>query len=311
MNQAVGREAAAAFLVKRYEAEVTNVAELGGGDWSRAYSFRLQNRDLVARFGRYGEDFYRDQKAMAFACPELPVPRVLEIGEALGGYYAISERHYGVFLEDLDETGWRRLLPAFLRMLDALREVELPGKGIDWGNDDDTGTGWRDWLLASLVDCPGERVGGWREKLQALPAVEEVFVRGEQAIHSLVGACPDGRHLLHRDLLHRNVLVAEDATRLEAVFDWACSTTGDFLYEVAWLTFWSPWHPGLEAIDFHTVIQNHYAEIGLQVENFNERLACYEVQIGLEHLAYCAFTNREEDLHAVARRTVQVFQQLP
>ena len=57
-----------------------DVAELGGGDWSRAFSFQLDGRDLVARFGRYGEDFAKDQQAMAFAGPDLPVPEVLETG---------------------------------------------------------------------------------------------------------------------------------------------------------------------------------------------------------------------------------------
>ena len=40
-----------------------------------------------------------------------------------------------------------------------------------------------------------------------------------------------------------------DASRLEAVFDWGCSLAGDFLYEVAWFTFWAPWYPALDAID--------------------------------------------------------------
>ena len=46
----------------------------------------------------------------------------------------------------------------------------------------------------------------------------------------------------------------------------------------------------------------------LDVENFDQRLACYELQIGLEHLAYAAFTGREDDLHAVARRTCQILE---
>src|SRR5438067_6932031 len=86
---------AARFLAERYGRSAGSVAALGGGDWSRAFSFRLDNRDLVVRFGRYLEDFTKDQKAMAFARPDLPVPAVLEVGEALGVFYAISERRFG------------------------------------------------------------------------------------------------------------------------------------------------------------------------------------------------------------------------
>src|SRR5580700_7304921 len=117
---------AAGFLAQRYAGRARDLAELGGGDWSRAFSFRLDGRDLVARFGPYGEDFAKDQQAMAFAGPDLPVPEVLETGRALGGAYAISQRCYGAFLETLDEAGWRRLLPALLSGLDTLRQLPAP-----------------------------------------------------------------------------------------------------------------------------------------------------------------------------------------
>jgi aminoglycoside phosphotransferase (APT) family kinase protein len=48
--------------------------------------------------------------------------------------------------------------------------------------------------------------------------------------------------VLHADLLNRDVLVAGDGSRLVAVFDWGCSAYDDFLYELAWFTFWVPWH---------------------------------------------------------------------
>jgi hygromycin-B 4-O-kinase len=244
---------------------------------------------------------------MAFARPELPVPKVLEVGEALGGFYAISERHYGAFLEALNEREWRTLMPALLRSLDALREIEPPGSGVDWtGDEGSAASGWRQWLVESLEDHPGERVGGWREKVREAPEVDAVFVDGEQALRSLLWACPEVRHVVHRDLLNRNVLVAHDASRLAAVFDWGCSLAGDFLYEVAWFTFWEPWYPALEALDFRRVIADHYETIGLEVEHFDQRLACYEIQIGLEHIAYAAFTGREEYMNTIACRTRRI-----
>src|SRR5690242_14408846 len=122
-DEPVDRDAAARFLEERYGGSAGSVADLGGGDWSRAFSFRHENRDLVVRFGRHLEDFTRDKKAMAFARPELPAPKVIEIGEALEAYYAISERHFRAFLETLDQRRWLNLMPALLRGLDALREV--------------------------------------------------------------------------------------------------------------------------------------------------------------------------------------------
>jgi hygromycin-B 4-O-kinase len=312
LEKPVDQQSAALFLVERYGAGVTDVAELGAGDWSRAFSFRQDDRDLVIRFGRHLDDFRKDQKAVAFTRAELPVPAVLEVGEALGGYYAVSERHFGTFLEALDECGWRTVIPALLRALDTLRGIEPPGSGIDWvAEPGSVPLRWREWLVASLEDRPGERVSGWREKLKRTPEIEQVFVSGERAMRALLPACPEDRHLVHSDLLNRNVLAAEDASRLEAVFDWGCSLAGDFLYEVAWFTFWSPWYPALESLDFRRVVRAHYETIGLQVESLEERLACYELHIGIGHLGYAAFSGREEHLPPIARRTLQVLQHAP
>jgi hygromycin-B 4-O-kinase len=140
------------------------------------------------------------------------------------------------------------------------------------------------------------------------PEIEDLFGAGREALVALLPACPDARHVIHRDLLNRNVLVAQDASRLEAVFDWGCSLAGDFLYELAWMTFWAPWYPGLAAIDVRGRFRTHYDSIGLDVLQFDERLACYELQIGLEHIAYATFTDRHADRQVVCDRTREVLQ---
>ena len=55
------------------------------------------------------------------------------------------------------------------------------------------------------------------------------------------------------------------------------------------------------------MIRGHYRATGVDVPHFGERLRCYEIHIGLTHLAYCAFAgNRDDDLRAVARRTREI-----
>jgi aminoglycoside phosphotransferase (APT) family kinase protein len=308
MRRPAGLGEAAGFLAARYAGQARDVAELGGGDWSRAFSFRLDGRDLVARFGHYGEDFARDQQAMALSAPVLPVPRVLETGSALGGAYAISERRFGVFLETLDAARWRRLLPALLRGLDALRDAPALDAGERPGAGGPARTGsWREQLKADLEDRPGQRVSGWRAVLAGSAELDGLFTAGERTLSGLLEACPELRHVLHRDLLNRNVLVAGDGSRLTAVFDWGCYGLGDFLYEVAWFTFWAPWHPGLAAIGFRSAILGHYQAAGLDVPRFDERLRCYELHVGLTHLAYCAFTGDPgRHLPSIARRTREI-----
>lgn len=297
---------ASRFLRSRYHGGATDVAELGGGDWSRAFSFNVDGWELVARFGQHREDFEADREAMAYSGPDLPVPEVLEIGEALGGAYAISQRHHGVFLETLDAVGWQRLLPALWRGLDALREQPAhwpQGLLSQPGLADGPAGLWGAHLLGGLVDHPGERVSGWRQVLAASCDLDELFIAAQRRVAELLKGCPTAPHLLHADLLNRNVLVSVDATRLVAVFDWGCLKHGDFLYELAWFTFWAPWHPGLAAVDIRSAALNHYQQHAVAVPHFEQRLRCYELHIGLEHLAYCAFTGNDAELQAVAERT--------
>ncbi|HVE93983.1 MAG TPA: aminoglycoside phosphotransferase family protein [Acidimicrobiales bacterium] len=292
--------AAARFLNERYGSGVKGVAELGAGAWSRAFAFRLDGRDLVARFGQHRYDVESDEQATSYAGPDLPVPAVLEIGEALGAFYCISERHFGVFLETLDHAGWQRVLPALCRALDALRAVD-PGEASDeWT--------WRGWLLGSLADQPGNRMHGWRASIQS-SAFADLFARGEREMRSLLDCVPEARCVLHRDLLNRNVLVTHDGERIEAVFDWGCSIVGDQLYELALLTFFSPWYPALAALDIGAAVRTHYETIGLDEPDFDRRLRCYELHVGLEHLGGAVFTGREDYQQSIAARTLAILEQ--
>lgn len=99
------------FLINHYGKAVTEVVALTGGAWSRAFGFRHDDQLLVVRFGAWREDFEADQEAMSFAGPDLPVPCVYEIGDAFTGFYAISERRFGVFLEELEAHEFPRVLP--------------------------------------------------------------------------------------------------------------------------------------------------------------------------------------------------------
>jgi hygromycin-B 4-O-kinase len=81
---------------------------------------------------------------------------------------------------------------------------------------------------------------------------------------------------------------------------------GDFLYDLAWFVFWAPWYPAWHGIDFVAAAARHYATIGLEIPHFAERLACYQIHIGLDGMAYQAFTERWEMLAETAARTLGV-----
>src|ERR1035437_1966760 len=83
------------FLQDHLSGPVDNVIALSGGEWSQAFAFNRDGRDFVIRFGHYAEDYHKDNYATRFATAGLPLPKIFEVGEALGGYFAISERATG------------------------------------------------------------------------------------------------------------------------------------------------------------------------------------------------------------------------
>jgi aminoglycoside phosphotransferase (APT) family kinase protein len=274
-------EDVAAFLELHHGEPVTDVEVLSGGFWSAAYGYRVGDRELVLRLGQSVEWFGIDRDAMTYSRERLPVPAVLDIGEAFEGAYAISERYRGRFLESVGVEEADAAGPTLMRLLDALRSV--PDDGRHPG-------AWREWLAACLRDDPTHPTDSGRARLAADPALDRLYRACESRIHELLDACPERRDLVHGDLLHANVLITPDASRVNAVFSWKCSLRGDFLFDVALCTFWGAIaHPGIGATEpfgrtLATMPAGDLADAAV-------RHHVYELHIGTSHLGWYAWTN--------------------
>jgi hygromycin-B 4-O-kinase len=296
-----------AFLAQRLGGQILDVERIERGEWSRAFFFRHDGRHYVVRFGAHLEDFAKDRLAAGFRSPDLPVPAVLEIGEAFGGHFAISQRLFGTYIDGVGEVQMRALLPSFFAMLDAMRTVDLRTTRGYGGWDADGQAPFASWQAALLdvaQDRPTDRIAGWRAQLSASPTGSAPFDEAYRQLERLVAYSPAERHLIHSDLLHYNVLVSED--RITGVFDWGCGLYGDSLYDLAWFCFWAPWFPAWNAIDFRQEALRHYAAIGLEVPHFEERLRACQLHIGLAGQQYQAYKSYWSDLEATAQRTLDV-----
>ena len=295
------------FLRGRYGPRAGEVVPLGQGAWSTAFGCELDGEPVVVRFGALREDFDRDRLAAAYRSPALPIPAVLAIDEAFGGWFAVSERRFGTFLDDLDGPALGAVLPSLFATLDAARAIDLSATG-GYGNWDAAGNGpfatWPDALRDVAAEQPGSRVAGWRRQLTRSEIGSRAFAMGYAEMDRLLAFAPVERHLIHSDLLNFNVLV--DGDRISAVFDWGCVLTGDFLYDLAWFVFWAPWYPAWHGIDFAFAARRHYAEIGLDVPNFNKRLRCCQLHIGLSSLAYKSSIQQWDELERVARHVIDI-----
>jgi hygromycin-B 4-O-kinase len=293
---------AQAFLVSHLGVDVSEIVRLGEGAWSRCFGFAYCGQNLVIRFGKYVSDFQKDQLAHTYAAPDLPIPEVLEIGQFMDGYYAISRRVYGMPLESVSTAQWLALVPAVAAALEAMRMADLSAtEGFGgWGADGNAGhSSWSSRLLSVGEDTPDQRGHGWRERLKESPQGEATFEWGFDLLKKTADDVVP-RSLLHCDLTNRNVLV--NGNQITGVLDWGCSIYGDHLYDLARFEFWASWHHPLDIERLRSVVEQQWAEKGYRPENKKTRLmACY-LHIGLEHIAYHAHLGNWKTLLAVAKR---------
>ena len=252
----------------------------------------------MARVGAHREDFEKDRRAARWSTDALPVPEILSIVSGLDGWVAIAPRGQGRPLESLDAAGWEEVWPALVDALVAMADVDLAGTagyGIWDGSGRAPSPTWRSFLLG-VATRSDERMAGWRSQLDAWPARRRAFDDRVRRLAGLVDACPEVRRAIHGDLVNRNVLV--EAGRLNAVLDWGCSLYGDPLYDLAWLLFWSPWHPGLAATvgtglegevnGQVTRLLARLAEAGVEPAGAVDRLRCYWCHLAVDNLIYAA-----------------------
>jgi aminoglycoside phosphotransferase (APT) family kinase protein len=285
------------FLARHTQQTITNISPLVGGEWSQAFAFNMNGRSCVIRFGRHAEDYKKDKLASGFSSKYLPIARVLEVGSAFEGYFAISEQAFGEMLNELGPDDMQKIVSAVMQMLNAMREADVSStQGLGrWGTDGDAPySSWKSYLLRIEYDDPERRPHGWRAKLASSPMGDSVFMKALERLKELIDVCPEERHLIHGDLPHSNVLVKDD--QISTVIDWGNSAYGDFLYDVAWVSYCVSWHPAMKGIDWEGEAEKFYSSIGVALPNFKERLLCYKLHIGLEAQSTSAFTERWDEL---------------
>ena len=290
------------FLRVEFGDDVDHVEYVGAGAWSECFGFTDPEGSFVVRFGHHVDDFDKDRLAARFATFGLPVPGFRALGRTTDDWYVVTRRVRGDPIEELDAAGWSAVVPSLFAALDAMADADL-GSMSGFGGWDRSGHAphptWRDHLMSVGIDTPDRRTHGWRRKLAESSIGERLLDAAVAALNDVADACPTGeRGLIHSDLINRNVLV--DTGRITGIFDWGCSMYGDPIFDLAWLSFWSPWHPGLQSVNIVDRWQAHATATGRSLSGFDDRLRACHLAIGIDHLGYNAFMNRWDDLATLA-----------
>lgn len=305
----VSAETVADWLCSHFGAGIHNVEPLAGGFWSAAFAFQRADEHCVVRFNRKIEGFEIDQAAHAFAASGLPIPKVTETGKALGVYYAVSHRYYGQFLENITVEDAPRLRNRLGSMFAQMRRVPAADR-VEWYNTNST-CSWHDYLLRSIGEQNATPSEEQSRLLETRPDVRELHKEACARIHAFLPLCPERRDLVHGDLLHQNVLISENADDIRALFSWKCSAFGDFMYDIAWCTHWSPWHPGIAALDvFELTLAANDLDVQARI-HIAERHHCYELQIAVTHIGWYLWTRDEENLSLLASELRKILNRGP
>jgi hygromycin-B 4-O-kinase len=140
------------FLQSHLCLQVSNVAQIGAGMFSQAFSFKLEQKEFVIRLNAYFEDFQKDVFAYQHFSSKLPIPKILEQGRFNQDYYfAIVERCMGNTLNALEEEAVRNLVPNLFEIWYMLQSFDVsPYSG--WGLTNTAGDGcfasWKEYLLS-------------------------------------------------------------------------------------------------------------------------------------------------------------------
>ena len=88
-----------------------------------------------------------------------------------------------------------------------------------------------------------------------------------------------------------------------AILDWADDLLGDFIYDIAYLDFWS-----VANLPYGALWQEHAISRGQHVENFEERIRCYMLYLGLRTLPAAATKGNRKFYDWVTNRLKSIMQ---
>jgi hygromycin-B 4-O-kinase len=126
-----------------------------------------------------------------------------------------------------------------------------------------------------------------------MPEIKDEFDCRYQQLVKLTPFCADQKHLIHSDLLNKNLLVCNH--KINAVIDWGCAMVGDPVYDLVVFNFFEPWYPAFAQTGLVAKMTESYLNLSPNnSKNFHQRIAACQIHLCLGNVAYCIFSNREK-----------------
>ncbi len=273
------------FLQNNFDKNVNSVNFITGGEMSQAFSF-YTDKNYVIRINSKQESFNKDRYAFDhFASYELPIPQIFKIDRFNEKYYfAISELAKGKNLDTYSIDDQYKLLPQLISILDTIHSVQIDDtKKFGYWNEKGEALfeSWKDYILNKKDDV----YSNWEKLYEETSLEKEIVNQITEKINKLCEFLPEERYLVHGDYGSNNVTA--DGEKITGILDWGESLYGDFLYDVAWLQFWS------SGISYSVIFKDHYEKTNKNCDYYHERLLCYQLHLGLGALGFFALSDQK------------------
>ncbi len=299
MPPTVARSDARAVLEREFTSPILDLEPMPGGNVARIFSFVTDGIDYVIRFNQHQAlDFGKEVRIIGMlADTSVPIPPIIRIGTTGHLDYAVSTRAPGETLQSLDPDAQEAIIPEMLALLDRIHQADISatsGYG-DFGlNGMGKSQSWRQHLVEIRDDGPaGGFYPSW-EQLFASTRLDQSMVDGLfDRLTRLLAFCPEDRWLIHGDYGFDNVLVQDN--QITAVIDWLGARFGDFVYDIAWLDFWSD-------LDFTERFAQHHDDSRQPVPHLRERVRCYQCYMAIDALRFFALSDQADTYAWLADR---------
>ncbi|MEO5646681.1 MAG: phosphotransferase [Candidatus Paceibacterota bacterium] len=278
------QESAVSFLEMFYNEPVFNVETIAGGEGSQAFGYESNGEPLILRVNRHSDEgFKKDEYAFKnFESAEILIPEIREVGHTEDGqYFAISEKAEGIMFKNVTDEEFDVALPSLFETLNAIHAINISDK-----------EGYGKWNSEGVADKES-----WKEvmlsvDMYAIYMFESTFLEKDLwdkvygRLTELLSYCPDEKHLVHGDYTFDNLITKNG--KITGVLDWADSMYGDPLYDIACISFWA------KDFDYEKAYLKFSESMGKKIENFDERILCYKLYIGLSTLSFYAYSNQKD-----------------
>ncbi len=286
----IAPEQVVAFLQDHFGKPVSELTPITEGLIARTFSFCMDDQDYIVRLlGANMLAYYEKEKYIGehYASPRLVIPPIVHFGQSESFHYAISHRVSGRTLSRLSTAEYRQALPSVIETLGAIHQVDVSstsGYGLLDGMGNGTAPSWRSSLSMIREEDPEwDFYGKWHVLFETTFLERDLFDKVYGRMVRLLEFCPDERYLIHGGYGFQNVLVHD--AQVTGVVGWMDARYGDFVYDIAWLDYFSPQHNHAQ------LYSEYYMRRGLSIPNLKERLLCYMSYNALDGMRFFAKTN--------------------